>query len=105
MEELQRVTVVDVKIPFWSLVVLMFKGTLAAIPAMILLAVTAAFVSSVLGAALFGMIPTIIQAPVVSSPAPAKAPFDRRSCEDACDSTGRSVDCYANCAQQYPAKP
>lgn len=34
----QRMVVTDVRVPFWSLVVLMVKGALAAIPAAIILA-------------------------------------------------------------------
>lgn len=34
-----EVTVVDIKMPFWSMVVFMVKCTIAAIPAMIILAV------------------------------------------------------------------
>lgn len=105
MEETQRVTVVDVKIPFWSMVVLMFKWALAAIPAMILLAMAGAVISSVVGAALLGMVPNFIPVPAALPHKPAGPVSDRRSCEDACDATGKGVDCYANCAQQYPAKP
>ncbi len=32
------VTIVDIKMPFWSMVVFMVKATLAAIPAMLILA-------------------------------------------------------------------
>jgi hypothetical protein len=41
--------VVDVKIPFWSMVVLLVKWAIAAIPAMIILLVLATVVSMVLG--------------------------------------------------------
>jgi len=47
--ERSEVVVVDVKIPFWSMVVLLVKWAIAAIPAMIILLVLAAAVSAVLG--------------------------------------------------------
>lgn len=49
----QEVVVVDVEIPFVSMVVLLVKWTLAAIPAMIILVSIAVAISLVLGA-LFG---------------------------------------------------
>lgn len=49
MSETREVVVVDVKIPFWSMVVLLVKWAVAAIPAMIILVVLAAVVSTVLG--------------------------------------------------------
>ena len=47
--ERQEVVVVDVKIPFWSMVVLLVKWALASIPAILIL-----FVIGSLLAALFG---------------------------------------------------
>lgn len=47
------VVVTDVKIPFWSMVVLMVKWALAAIPAIVILIVIVAVMSAALGA-LFG---------------------------------------------------
>ena len=44
-----EVVVVNIKIPFWSMVVLMVKWTLAAIPAIIILFAIAAIVSTVFG--------------------------------------------------------
>ena len=44
--------VVDVKIPFWSMVILLVKWAIAAIPAMIILLVLAAAFSTVLGGVL-----------------------------------------------------
>jgi len=35
--EIQRVVVTDVRMPFWSMVVFMVKWTVAAIPAMVIL--------------------------------------------------------------------
>ena len=49
MSETREVVVVDVKIPFWSMVVLLVKWAIAAIPAMIILLVLATVVSMVLG--------------------------------------------------------
>jgi len=52
----QEVVVTDIKIPFWSMVVLMVKWTLAAIPAiMILFFISAAF--SAIFSAMFGWPP------------------------------------------------
>jgi len=51
MNETREVVVVDVKIPFWSMVVLLVKWAIAAIPAMIILLVLAAVVSMLLGGA------------------------------------------------------
>ncbi len=48
----ETVVVVDVKIPFWSMVVLLVKWAIAAIPAMIILLVLGAAVSMVLGSVL-----------------------------------------------------
>jgi len=45
----ETVVVVDVKIPFWSMVILLVKWAIAAIPAMIIMLVLAAAVSTVLG--------------------------------------------------------
>ena len=49
MSETREVVVVDVKIPFWSMVVLLVKWAIAAIPAMIILLVLATVASMVLG--------------------------------------------------------
>jgi hypothetical protein len=46
----REVVVVDVKIPFWSMVVLLVKWAIAAIPAMIILVILATVTSMVLGA-------------------------------------------------------
>ncbi len=43
----QQVVVTDINMPFWSLVVLMVKLAVAAIPAMVILGVVAGVVSSV----------------------------------------------------------
>ena len=47
--ERREVVVVDVKIPFWSMVILLVKWAIAAIPAVIILFALAAAMSSVLG--------------------------------------------------------
>ncbi len=49
MSETREVVVVDVKIPFWSMVVLLVKSAIAAIPAMIILLVLATAMSMALG--------------------------------------------------------
>ena len=48
-----EVVVADIKIPFWSMVVLMVKWALAAIPALVILIVIGAVISAAVGA-LFG---------------------------------------------------
>ena len=45
----REVVVTDVKMPFWSMVVLMIKWSLAAIPAIIILAIIWAIVIGVFG--------------------------------------------------------
>lgn len=52
-DDQREVTVTDIKIPFWSMVVLMVKWALAAIPAIIILVVIGSIVSASLHA-LFG---------------------------------------------------
>jgi len=52
-DEEHEVVVTDVKIPFWSLVVLMVKLAIAAIPALIILILIGSIVSIVM-AAIFG---------------------------------------------------
>jgi hypothetical protein len=49
MSDTREVVVVDVKIPFWSMVVLLVKWSLAAIPAIIILVALATAFSAVLG--------------------------------------------------------
>ena len=48
-DERREVVVTDIKIPFWSMVVLMVKWAIAAIPAVIILMVLATLLSIVLG--------------------------------------------------------
>jgi hypothetical protein len=45
----REVVVTDIKIPFWSIVVLMVKWAIAAIPAVIILMILTALVSVALG--------------------------------------------------------
>lgn len=48
-DDRREVVVTDIKIPFWSMVVLMVKWAIAAIPAVIIVFLIAAAVSSALG--------------------------------------------------------
>lgn len=48
-EDRREIVVTDVKIPFWSMVVLMVKWAIASIPAVIILMLIAAAISLVLG--------------------------------------------------------
>lgn len=50
-----EVVVTDIKIPFWSMVVLLVKWALAAIPAVVILIVIVGLTSAVLGALLGGV--------------------------------------------------
>jgi len=50
-----QVVVTDIKIPFWSMVVLMVKWALAAIPAIVILIVIGSVTSAVLGLMFGGM--------------------------------------------------
>jgi len=52
MNDKQEVTIVDVKMPFGSMVVFMVKWAIAAIPALLILAVIGAFIAGILAAAL-----------------------------------------------------
>lgn len=45
----QEIIVTDIKIPFWSMVVLMVKWALAAIPAIIILIIIGSIFSMILG--------------------------------------------------------
>jgi hypothetical protein len=50
MSDAREVVVVDVKIPFWSMVVLLVKWAIAAIPAFVILVILATVTSMVLNA-------------------------------------------------------
>jgi hypothetical protein len=52
-DDIREVVVTDVKMPFWSMVVLMVKLAIAAIPAFIILLIIGSVVSIVM-AAIFG---------------------------------------------------
>ncbi len=52
-DDTREVTVTDIKIPFWSMVVLMVKWALAAIPAIIILIIIGSLLSFAMHA-LFG---------------------------------------------------
>lgn len=52
-DEKQEVVVVDVRMPFWSIVVLMVKLAIAAIPALLILFMIGSVVVAVLGS-MFG---------------------------------------------------
>ena len=53
-EDRREVVVTDIKIPFWSMLVLMVKWAIAAIPAVIILMLLAALVSLALGMITWG---------------------------------------------------
>ena len=48
-DDRREVVVTDIKIPFWSMVVLMVKWAIAAIPAVIILILLVSLISVVLG--------------------------------------------------------
>jgi hypothetical protein len=50
-----EIVVTDIKIPFWSMVVLMVKWALAAIPAIIILIVIGSVLSMIVGVLFGGM--------------------------------------------------
>jgi hypothetical protein len=50
MSDAREVVVVDVKIPFWSMVILLVKWAIAAIPALVILVFLATATSMVLSA-------------------------------------------------------
>lgn len=52
-EEAKKVIVVDLQMPFFSIVILMVKWALASIPAIIILAVLFSMVSGLMGGLLF----------------------------------------------------
>ena len=51
----QQIVVTNIKIPFWSMVVLLVKWALAAIPAMIILIIIGMVLSMIFGAMFGGM--------------------------------------------------
>lgn len=50
------VTVLDIKMPFWSMVIFMIKFAIAAIPAILILAVLGAILTGFLGVLFGGLI-------------------------------------------------
>ena len=52
-EDTQRVTVVDIRMPFWSMVFFMVKWAIASIPALIIIIFFAALIFGVLGLQFF----------------------------------------------------
>lgn len=48
-DDRREVVVTDIKIPFWSMVVLLVKWAIAAVPAVLILMLIAALISIVLG--------------------------------------------------------
>ncbi|MBX3686922.1 MAG: hypothetical protein KF909_12350 [Rhodocyclaceae bacterium] len=54
-ENVTRVNIIDIRMPFWSMVIFMVKAAIASIPAFIILSVIGSVVFAVLGAILGGM--------------------------------------------------
>jgi len=102
MLELQPVVVRDVRIPFLSMVILMVKWALAAIPALFLLVLFGTAASGFVAGLFLRMLPTSTG---IVSPLPQRSVVDQASCERDCDSVGRSADCYAACERLYGHKP
>ena len=50
-----RVTIVDIRMPFWSMVIFMVKAAIASIPAFIILSVIGSLVFALLGGMFGGM--------------------------------------------------
>jgi hypothetical protein len=53
--EINKVSIVDIKMPFWSMVVFMVKAALASIPAFIILTIIFAALSAIFGGMFHGM--------------------------------------------------
>ena len=54
-----RVTIVDIRMPFWSMVIFMVKAAIASIPAFLILSLIGSLVFALLGS-LFGGLHTMI---------------------------------------------
>ena len=52
---INQVSIVDIRIPFWSMVVFMVKASLASIPALIILYVIFLFFAAIFGGILGGL--------------------------------------------------
>ena len=50
-----QVNIVDIKMPFWSMVVFMVKASLASIPALIILAIIYVIIAAIFGGILSGI--------------------------------------------------
>ena len=50
-----RITIVDIRMPFWSMVIFMVKAAIASIPAFIILSVIGSLVFALLGSLFGGM--------------------------------------------------
>lgn len=55
LTETREVTVVDIKMPFWSMVVFMIKWAIASIPALIILAILWTLLAALFGGLLYGI--------------------------------------------------
>ena len=54
-----RITIVDIRMPFWSMVIFMVKAAIASIPAFVILSVIGSIVFALLGGLLGGLHATI----------------------------------------------
>ena len=54
-----RVSIADVEIPFWRMVAIIIKWTIAAIPAMIILSIIFGIIGAIIGGGLFAMLGNI----------------------------------------------
>jgi hypothetical protein len=52
---INQVSIVDIRMPFWSMVVFMVKATLASIPALIILGIISAVMMAIFGGIFAGM--------------------------------------------------
>jgi hypothetical protein len=94
--EPQRTVVTDVRIPFGSLVVLMVKWALAAIPAFLILALIGAALSGALAGVFLSMRSLSVDS---SGSRHSHTEAELLNCRKACDELGRGAECYANCEQ------
>lgn len=53
--DLNQVSIVDIRMPFWSMVVFMVKAALASIPAFIILAILFSILDAIFGGILRGL--------------------------------------------------
>lgn len=53
--DINQVSIVDIKMPFWSMVVFMIKAALASIPAIIILTIIYAIFVAIFGGILVGL--------------------------------------------------